>query len=119
VTARRGTIQKRLLDPNRVRRIRDGFSWIDRRFVRDGWLDRLVNDEFALYFFLIAVADKEGLSFYSDRRLMGMIQLDTASFVSARARLLELGLIAWESPLYQVLDLPCSIAEGYRRGANA
>jgi len=43
------------LDPNRVRRIRGGFSWIDRRFVRDGWLERLAN-EFTFYFFLVAVA---------------------------------------------------------------
>jgi hypothetical protein len=112
-------VQKRVLDPHRVRQIRDGFSWIDRRFVRDGWLERLVKDAFALYFFLVAVADKDGLSFYSDTRIMGRLQLDTDSFARARGRLLELGLIAWERPLYQVLELPSSIGDGYRRSVTS
>jgi hypothetical protein len=114
MTTRRFQISKRILEPTRVRRIREGFSWIDRRFVREGWLERLVNDEFALYFFLVAVADKDGLSFYSDRAIMARLQLDSESFVRARGRLLELGLVAWESPLYQVLELPSSVGEGYR-----
>ena len=57
-------VEKRLLDPARVRTIRDGFSWIDRRFVRDGLVER--------------------------------------------------GLIAFETPLYQVLELPA-----HARGVTA
>jgi hypothetical protein len=117
LNSRRPIVQKRILDPHRVRRIRDGFSWIDRRFVRDGWLERLAN-EFTFYFFLVAVADKDGLSFYSDNRIMALLLLDAESLARARGRLLELGLIAWEPPLYQILELPASIGEGYRRGAG-
>jgi hypothetical protein len=119
MSSSRPAVQKRILDPRRVRRIREGFSWIDRRFVGEGWLERLVGDEFALYFFLVAVADKDGLSFYSDRRIMGLLRVDGESFFRARGRLLELGLIAWEAPLYQVLELPSSIGEGYRSGARS
>jgi len=115
VTARKYGIEKRILDPLHVRRIRDGFSWIDRRFVRDGCIERLEADEFALYFFLVVVADKDGLSYYSDTRITTKLRVDPESLLNARGRLIELGLIAWEAPLYQVLDLPSSIAEGYWR----
>jgi hypothetical protein len=111
----RNVVTKRLLDARHVRRIGDGFSWIDRRFVREGWIDRLALEESALYFFLVAVADKDGLSFYSDGRLAQMLRLDREQLVSARARLVELGLVAWAAPLYQVLEIPSSIGDGRRR----
>lgn len=57
-------IDKRPIVPGRVRQIGEGFSWIDRRFVRDGLIAPLSRDEIALYFFLIAVADRHGMSFY-------------------------------------------------------
>lgn len=114
---RRGPVEKRILDGVRLRRIRDGFSWIDRRFIRDGWIDRLSLEESALYFFLVAVADKDGLSFYSDGRVVTTLKLDRGRLEAARYRLLELGLIAWQAPLYQVLDVPPSVTAG-RRGAS-
>ena len=59
-------IQKHLLVPDRVRRPpREGFSWIDRRFLRE-YAARLTGDAILLYFFLAAVADKQGLSYYSE-----------------------------------------------------
>src|ERR1700719_1008829 len=70
----RNVVKKRVLDARHVRRIGDGFSWIDRRFVRDGWIDRLSLEESALYFFLVAVADKDGLSFYSDGRIAAFLE---------------------------------------------
>ncbi len=111
-------VPKRILDERHVRRIRDGFSWIDRRFVRDGWIDRLSLVESALYFFLVAVADKDGVSFYSDGRVATTLKVDHDALVRGRARLVELGLVAWEAPLYQVLELPSSVAEGWRRAAR-
>jgi len=111
-------VEKRVLEPGRVRRIRDGFSWIDRRFVREEWIDRLTLAESTLYFFLVAVADKVGLSFYSDGRIATTLKFDRDRLARARARLVELGLVAWESPLYQVLELPASVAEGLRRSVR-
>ncbi len=107
-----------MLDTRHVRRVRDGFSWIDRRFVRDEWIDRLSLEENAVYCFLVAVADKDGLSFYSDGRIATTLKLDRDRLSRARARLVELGLVAWEHPLYQVLELPTSVAEGLRRSAR-
>jgi hypothetical protein len=114
MSQRRNGVEKRVLDPHHVRHIRGGFSWIDRRFVRDEWIDRLSVEESALYFFLAAVADKDGLSFYSDGRIATTLRLDHQRLAGARARLVELGLIAWEKPLYQVLEVPPSIADGLR-----
>lgn len=59
-------IQKRLLLPKRVRHPpREGFSWVDRRFLKD-YAARLSRDAILLYFFFSAASDQHGLSFYSD-----------------------------------------------------
>ena len=97
--------EKRLLDPARVRVIRDGFSWIDRRFIKDGWPERLSREEVLVYFFLVAVADKDGLSFWGDARISGTLKLPPVELVRARDGLARHGLVAYERPLYQVLDL--------------
>ena len=107
--------EKRLLDPTRVRRIRDGFSWIDRRFVRDGWAERLSREEVLVYLFLVAVADKDGLSFWGDARICGTLKLSLVELVRARDGLVRHGLVLYERPLYQVLDLtpvPAAPREG-------
>lgn len=103
--------EKRLLAPERVRRIRDGFSWIDRRFVKDGWPERLSREEVLLYFFLVAVADKDGLSYWGDPRLAGSLKLPAGEIARARDGLVHHGLVAYERPLYQVLELSAAKAE--------
>lgn len=101
----RPQVEKHLLDSARVRRIRDGFSWVDRRFVRDGWIERLDRDAILLYLFLVCVADAHGLSYWSDRRTAATLKIAPEALHVARACLLEQGLIAHEAPLYQVLAL--------------
>jgi hypothetical protein len=60
------TVQKKILVTNRVRHPADGgFSWVDRRFLRE-FSERLSGDAVFMYLFLAAVSDKHGLSFYSD-----------------------------------------------------
>ena len=62
-------IQKRILVPARLRRPpATGWSWVDRRFLREH-ADHLSREAVLLYFFLAAVADHHGLSFYSDHTL--------------------------------------------------
>ncbi|MFC1862660.1 hypothetical protein ACFL1Z_01735 [Thermodesulfobacteriota bacterium] len=58
-------IKKRILDSNRIRRIKGGFGFIPHRFLTDGFLDSLSNKELLLYFFLILASDRYGLSFYA------------------------------------------------------
>lgn len=99
-------VEKRLLDPLRARTLRDGFSWIDRRFVRDGLIDRLSSEEILLYLFLVCAADGRGLSYYGDRRVAATLKIPEAHLEAVRHRLIERGLVAYEAPLYQVLELP-------------
>lgn len=110
----RPQVEKRLLVPNRVRRISDGFSWIDRRFVRERLIDPLTRDEVLLYFFLVAVADQQGLSFYGDLAIGRLLKIGLADLEAARRGLLGADLVAFERPLYQVLSLPARSAAGAR-----
>ena len=59
--------QKRVLCPQRLRKVPRAFSWIDHRLVRDGHISRCSHEALALYLFLVTVADAEGLSYYSVR----------------------------------------------------
>lgn len=99
-------IKKRLLVTDRVRRVpREGFSWIDRRFLRE-YGERLTGNAIVLYFFLAAVSDKQGLSFYSDASIAAYLRIREQTVVAAREELLTQDLVAYQHPLTQVLSLP-------------
>jgi hypothetical protein len=99
-------IEKHILVPDRVRRPpREGFSWVDRRFLRD-YAARLSADAILLYFFYAAVGDKHGLSFYSDHSLATRLRRREKDVISARDELVTQDLIAYQAPLTQVLSLP-------------
>jgi hypothetical protein len=105
-------IQKRILVPERLRRPPvTGWSWVDRRFLREHG-DHLSREAVLLYFFLAAVADRHGLSFYSDHTLTTRLRLSPSVLEKAREELRERDLIAHALPLVQVLSLP---APGVRR----
>ena len=91
--------------PQRRRRIPPQFSWVDHRLVRDGYVQGRSAPALALYLFLVTVADAEGLSWYSEPALCGLLAWSSAQLQSARAELQQAGLIAYRPPLYQVLDL--------------
>ena len=97
---------KRLLSPDRVRKIEGSFSWIDHRFITEGFLRDLSTLEILLYLFLVAVSDRNGLSFYHDDRIATLLKIDLPALGRAREGLIRRSLIAYESPLYQVLSLP-------------
>lgn len=99
-------IQKRILVPQRLRRPpATGWSWVDRRFLREHG-DYLSRDALLLYLFLAAVADRHGLSFYSDNTMACRLRLSAPALVKARQELLDRDLIAHQLPLIQVLSLP-------------
>jgi len=97
---------KRLLLPDRVRKIEGSLSWIDHRFVTGGFLHDLSMIEILLYFFLVSVSDRNGLSFYNDDRIASLLKIDLPALGKAREGLIRRSLIAYQSPLYQVLSLP-------------
>jgi len=97
---------KKILDPNRIRKIEGSFSWIDHRFITGGFLQDLSTIEITLYFFLVAVSDRNGISFYHDDRICSILTIPLTSLGEAREGLILRSLIAYEPPLYQVLSLP-------------
>jgi len=99
-------IHKQILVPERVRRPpREGFSWIDRRFLRE-FASKLSHDAIVLYFFLAAVSDKQGLSYYRDASIALRLRLSEKAVGAARSELLAQDLVAFRPPLTQVLSLP-------------
>ena len=77
-------MQKRLLDPSRVRRVPRQFSWVDQRLVRDNFITRCNAEALALYLFLVTVADAQGLSYYGDRSIGRIISLSSEQLNRAR-----------------------------------
>ena len=96
---------KRVLCPERLRRVPDQFSWIDHRLVRDRHIGRCSANGLALYLFLVTVADGQGLSYYSDPSIGRLLPLDASGLAHARQELIAARLIAYQRPLYQVLSL--------------
>ncbi len=93
--------------PDRRRSIRGSFSWIDHRFLREGFDQGLTRLEKLLYFVLVAVSNQDGVSFYSDARLAELLDIRFPhELEAARNELVARDLIAYAGGIYQVLDLP-------------
>ena len=99
-------ITKHLLRPDRLRHIPPSFSWVDHRLVRHHYLPRAEHSAWALYLFLLTVADSQGLSYYSDGAIGRHLKMDSVALSAARQQLVQADLIAYQKPLYQVLALP-------------
>jgi hypothetical protein len=103
---------KRLIDARRRRKSPPrGFGWIDHRFLRDGYLGRCSPESLALYVLLVCASDVQGLSYYSESRIAEILGLELAVLRSSRRELIRLGLIAYQKPLYQVLNLEAELQE--------
>lgn len=94
------------VDPNKVRRVPRQFGAVDRNLVYRGLIAQLSTPEAALYLLLVCVADPQGLSYYSDRRLSELLGLSKDLVVAARDGLIRKRLILYQRPFYQLLDLP-------------
>lgn len=92
--------------PGRMRRIDGSFAFVPHRFLRDGFIQSLTADELRLYLVLVLAADRDGISFYSHRRLCSLLQMSTDAYQQARQSLLRKDLVAAEGVRVQVLSLP-------------
>jgi hypothetical protein len=99
-------IRKKIINPDRIRSIRGGFSFIPHRFVTDGFLSSLRQTELLLYLFLVLVSDRYGLSYYAYDSICSLLQLTLDDYTQARDALLKKDLIAFDGTLFQVLELP-------------
>lgn len=98
-------IAKQVLRPERLRQVPEQFSWVDQALVQHHLIDRCDSRSAALYLFLITVADAQGLSYYGASTLASRLHLSAEELALARERLIELDLIAYQAPLYQVLAI--------------
>ena len=109
-----------LPDPRLKRRIPERFSWVDRRLVHEGHIERCGTAALALYLVLVTVGDREGLSYYGDRSLCRMLHWTALELKGARRDLQQAGLLAYQFPFYQVLGLdPALPAEAESRGGTS
>jgi hypothetical protein len=99
-------IKKRILNSDRIRRIKGGFSFIPHRFLTDGFLASLRQDELLLYLFLVIVSDRNGLSYYSYDAICSLLQMGLDQYIDARNALMDKDLIVFDGTVYQVLELP-------------
>ena len=72
--------------------------------MREHYIEKADVCAWALYLFLVTVADACGLSCYSEASLCRRLQMDAGRLARARR-----DLIAYDAPLYQVLSVPESV----------
>ncbi len=99
-------VEKKLLVPDRVRRIEGGFSFIPHAFLIGGFVTGLSQYELLLYFMLIVVGDRQGLSYYSQEKLCLLLRMSIDDLILARNGLIAKSLIGFDGFMFQVLSLP-------------
>jgi len=92
--------------PQRVRTINGSFAFIEHRFLRHGFWSSLCHHELLLYLFLIMVADRQGLSFYSYDKICSLLAVSVDEYILARDGLINKDLLAFDGTFFQVLSLP-------------
>jgi hypothetical protein len=99
-------MEKVILSPDRIRRITGTFGFIEHRFLKEGFFFTLTHCELLLYLFLVLVADRHGLSFYSYDKICTLLRISVDEFILARDGLIEKDLIAFDGRTFQLLSLP-------------
>ena len=99
-------MEKVILCPDRIRKINGTFGFIEHRFLKEGSFFTLTHCELLLYLFLVLVADRHGLSFYSYGKMCTLLRISVDEFILARDGLIEKDLIAFDGRTFQVLSLP-------------
>ena len=126
--------RKRVLRPERLRRVPAQFSWIDQRLVREGYLERCDVQALALYLLLVTVADAQGLSYYGDTTVCRLLSIPWLASTTSFGRDIyffrvvcplrwstfsEPGAVSAGSLLFQVSSLSSSSSARRRRRSAA
>lgn len=96
--------------PDKIRRMTGGFGWVDHRL--RWFMEDMKQEESLLYFFLVIVANEQGCSWWSSRKITKMLKIGPASLQRAREVLERRGMIATKKDglsgriIYQLLPLP-------------
>jgi hypothetical protein len=92
--------------PTRIRTIDGSFAFIEHRFLRHGFWTSLSHHELLLYLFLVLVADRQGMSFYSYDKICSLLAISVDEYILARDNLINKDLLAFDGTFFQVLSLP-------------
>ena len=88
------------LCPDRVRKIRGSFAFIEHRFLHDGFWADLGHHQLLLYLFLVMVADRFGLSYYSYDKICTLLRLSVDDYIDARNTLIEKDLLGFDGQAF-------------------
>lgn len=99
-------VERKPLVCNRIRKIDGSFAWVGHRFLRSGFFTSLTHHELLLYFFLVLVADRQGLSYYHYDKICSLLCLSVNDYIVVRNQLIDKDLIAFDGTFFQVLSLP-------------
>jgi hypothetical protein len=99
-------VNRKPLICSRIRKIEGSFAWISHRFLRNGFFTGLTRNELLLYFFLVLVADRQGLSYYHYDKICSLLCFSVDDYIVARDQLIEKDLLAFDGTFFQVLSLP-------------
>lgn len=104
---------KTVLNTDRIRKVPKSYSWIDHDVINTGIIDVLKKEEILLYYFLVNVGDKQGISFYRRETICDKLKIGLDQYEKAKEALIEYDLIAYKSfnryslnGFFQVLSLP-------------
>ena len=99
-------MSKSVLRTDRIRKINGSFAFVEHRFLQDGFFESMNKAELQLYFFLVLVSNRAGISWYSCDRICIMLGIILDEYIDARNGLIDKDLIAFDGRIFQVLSLP-------------
>lgn len=99
-------IRKQSICQHRIRKIQGSFTFIEHRFLRDGFFASLDQPERSIYLFLALASDRQGLSYYGYDKICNLNGMLLDDYIRARDGLIDKDLIAFDGTLFQVLSLP-------------
>ncbi|MCP4364961.1 MAG: hypothetical protein GY800_06635 [Planctomycetes bacterium] len=82
------------------------FGWVDHALYLNGYLKEMSHSSQSLYLFLCIAANRDGVSWYSDAKIRDVTGLEADELQAARRELIDMDLVAFESPWFQVLSVP-------------
>lgn len=104
---------KKILNTERMRKVPKSYSWVDHAFINTGIIDVLKKEEILLYYFLVNVGDKHGISFYRRETICDKLKMGLDQYEKAKGALIEYDLIAYKpfnryslNGYSQVLSMP-------------